>query len=99
MSMNQERGTGNVDDAVSAEELSRLVERLAEQAAEHGRIFTGLDESVRLQSERRWAEYLQTAARSVGMEDLAERLDPQQFAPGLFEKAMGMGRSLPRSRS
>lgn len=83
----------SVNDVVSEGEMRELSERLADRARERGVRFVGLDESVRLQSERRWAALINAAATEVGMTELAKRLDPQQFATGLFERVMTQGRT------
>ena len=77
-----------VKDLVSDEEWLELYRRLDQHSGEHDSplLNASLDESRILQSERRWAAYVRDAARLVGMDEVADRLDPTQFATGRFEQ-------------
>lgn len=75
----RQEGVRRVTDVVTEDEFRELLDRLAGRAREAGLPFFGLDESQQILGERRWAAYLRTAATSVGMTDLAARLDPEAF--------------------
>lgn len=54
-----------------------------------------LDEGVRPLGERAWAEYIKGTMPALGLDDLAARIDPEDFEPGAAERLLALGRSNP----
>ena len=71
--------TDTVVELFTEAEWVRFHEAAQEAARRRGGFFV-LDESVRMVSERAWATYLREIMLSVGVEDLAARIDPSRFA-------------------
>ena len=61
------------------------MERCRAAARARGGVFV-LDEFHMLAGERQHARYLHDLAAAVGMDDLAEQLDPDDFEPGPMER-------------
>lgn len=78
--------TDTVVELFTEAEWVRFHEAAQEAARRRGGFFV-LDESVRLVSERAWAEYLKELMLKVGLEDLAARIEPLDFAGREIEPA------------
>lgn len=74
-----------VRDVVGPEEFRELLERCYTAARERGGWFF-FDEAGHLMGDRYQATYLRGLAQSVGMDELAARLNPDEFAPGAFDE-------------
>ncbi|SHU69438.1 Uncharacterised protein [Mycobacteroides abscessus subsp. abscessus] len=81
-----------VRDVLGATELTELLERCHTAAKAAGRGFIYF-EDAQFFGERSHAAYLQGLANSVDMDELAQRLNPDDFAPGLLEELSRPGRS------
>ena len=80
---------------LSPEDWTRFVDAANECAAARGRVFL-LDEGRRMFGERAWASYLQGLMLELGLEEMAARLDPEQFPAGGDPSAFT---KLPRGRA
>lgn len=85
-----------LSDVISAAELTELLERCYAAAKAAGRSFVYFQDA-QFFGERSHAAYLQGLANSVQMDELAQRLNPADFAPGLLEQMSRTGRSCVRS--
>lgn len=85
-----------VRDVVGDDEMRELLQRRQDAAHARDTLFI-FDESRQVMSDRQHAAYLRTLAESVGMLKLAERLNPSEFAPGMFERVMNDGRNRKQS--
>lgn len=75
-------------DVVSADEFTELMARCKAAAQQRGGWFI-YDEATHLMGERTQAAYIRALAGAVQMNDLAQRLDPEDFAPSAFEQMQG----------
>ena len=76
-----------LQDVVSETEFTDLLTRCRAAAEAQGRYFI-FDEYGQLVGERTQAAYIRQLADSVGMAELAARLDPAQFAPSDMEQVI-----------
>ncbi|WP_457181024.1 hypothetical protein [Mycobacteroides abscessus] len=81
-----------VHDVLGATEFTELLERCHAAAKAAGRSFIYF-EDAQFFGERSHAAYLQGLASSVQMDELAQRLNPDEFAPGLLEQMSRPARS------
>lgn len=72
-------------DVVSDEEFAELITRCKAAAKQQGGWFM-YDETTHLMGESTQAAYIRHLASVVQMNDLAQRLDPEDFAPSRFEQ-------------
>lgn len=77
----------DIRDALSESQFAALIDRYKAAAAEQGNVFV-LDEAPQLWGQRQQAAYLRRLAHSVHMDELAARLDPDEFPPGPYEAFM-----------
>jgi len=66
-------------------ELTRFLEAAHDQAHAQGGVFV-LDESVVLAGPRREATYLRDEMARTGVNDLADRIEPSEYAEGVYEQ-------------
>lgn len=81
-------------DDFTSEEWTRFFEAAQRWASEQGGTFM-LDESIQFQGPRRWAAYIRSTMQTVGVDDLAARIDPAAYAPGDFEVIAALGKRRP----
>lgn len=81
-----------IRDVLDANEFAELLQRCSAAAKTADRSFIYI-EDIQFFGERSHAAYLQALASSVQMDDLARRLNPDDFAPGLLEEMSRPGRS------
>lgn len=91
MTEGEAAATQQVRDVVDEATFCELLDPCIAAAKARGGVFI-FDEGNQLLGERTQARYLQTLARSVGWDELADRLDPELFAPGVFERMWNEGR-------
>lgn len=96
--MTDETAAKSVRDVVSEAEFGELRERCQTAARAQGKVFI-FDEYWEAMGQRSLAGYLRRLALSVGMDDLAARLDPDHFAANALEQRMMevamVGRAMP----
>lgn len=66
-------------------ELTRFLEAAHDRARAQGGVFV-LDESVVLAGPRREATYLRDEMARAGVNDLADRIEPSEYAEGVYEQ-------------
>jgi len=86
--VDENTGTGELKrlcDVMSADDFKELLERCHAAARARGEIFF-YDETGQLMGQHYQAAYFRGLAQAVHMDELAARLDPAAFAPGIFEQ-------------
>lgn len=82
------RESKNLWDVISADEFTELMARCKAAAEQRGGWFV-YDEATHLMGERTQAAYIRALARAVEMDDLAQRLNLEDFAPNANEQIQG----------
>lgn len=91
MTNDQTTPAKRIQDAYTEADFTELMDRCQAAARANGSVFFLHEEELRM-GDRHHAAYLQRLARAVHMDELADRLDPDQFAPGMFENLLHSGR-------
>lgn len=74
----------HIRDVISEDEFNELINRCQAAASAQGLVFR-FDEVPSMMGERQQAVYLRDLAHSVHMNDLASRLEPDEFPPSAFD--------------